>query len=152
MVSNEFYAWDEELNKMYNGDEIEERDDLDAWLSYGTLAIYRIDEGEYTQLDPLKVIYKDTKHKSWLVEGDVLTSNRYPYQDEGKYNYHGVVEWDEEYGAFVLVKCCVDKDKAGISDGMADLLGELDLTEFEVLGNSFENPALLKSEGTINER
>ncbi|WP_193065566.1 hypothetical protein [Oceanobacillus oncorhynchi] len=125
MMDNEFYAWDEELKRMYCGDEIEDRDDIKAWLSYGTIYIFRVENDEYTQLKPLKVVRKDTKHKDRLVEGDVLTTNRYPFQDDGKYNYHGVVEWDDEYGAFALVKCCVNKDKRGISDGIAEPLGEL---------------------------
>lgn len=152
MMDNEFYAWDEELKRVYCGDEIENRDDLKAWLSYGILYIFRVENDEYTQLKPLKVINKDTKHKDRVVEGDVLTTNRYPFQDDGKYNYHGVVEWDDDYGAFVLVKICVNKDKRGISDGIAEPLGEYDLSGFEVLGNSFENPKLLKSEGATDER
>ncbi|MFJ6210571.1 YopX family protein [Lysinibacillus sp. NPDC092081] len=75
-----------------------------------------------------------------IYEGDILTADSYPYQDEGEYNYHLVVEYIE-YG-FCGVMHCVGKGKRGISHGIAENL-EL-AEEYEVIGNIYENPELLE--------
>lgn len=78
-----------------------------------------------------------------IYEGDILTSKEYPFQDDGEYNYHGVVEWAEEEAAYYLTKRLVNKNRRGISDGISEMLGQEDVTSFEIIGNIYENPELL---------
>ncbi len=143
MGNNEFQAWDEEFNKIYDGTEIENREDLIACLSHGKLRIYKIENGEHTELKPLKVFQKEIKNKNKLIEGDILTAEQYPFQLQGEYNYHGVVEWDDDEVTCFLTLRCVGKGKRGISDYVSSPLMDYDLLEFNAIGNIYENPELL---------
>ena len=78
-----------------------------------------------------------------IYEGDILTTEQYPYQVEGEYNYHGVVEWDKESAGYIVVKYVVNPLISGISNGMADRFEEVD--GFEVIGNIYENPERLEA-------
>lgn len=122
-----FRAWDEELKKMYSGDEIESEDNLNAWLSYGELAIYRIDNGEYTQLKPLQYTgMKDSKGNE-IYEGDVVKISDHPFQ--GSIDING--NYEVYYNEYMELSC-----------------GGWYLHRMrhwaEVIGNKFENPELLK--------
>ncbi|MCU4900767.1 YopX family protein [Bacillus cereus] len=88
MQGNKFRAWDEELKKMYSGDEIEVEDNLDAWLSYGELAIYRIDDGEYVQLKPLRYIGLLDVNGQEIYEGDIVKISGHPFDVDGKYKVY----------------------------------------------------------------
>lgn len=77
-----------------------------------------------------------------IYEGDILTSPYYPFQDDGKYNYHGVIEWDQDSASFYMTKRLVNRDKNGISDGISEPIE--DIEDFEVIGNIHQNPELLK--------
>lgn len=98
--------------------------------------------------DVLLLEYTGLKDKNGkeIYEGDILTSNHYPFQDDGKYNYHGVVEWGEEEAAFFLTKALANTQKRGVSHGISESLMNYDITEFEIIGNIHENPELLKIE------
>ncbi|MGE7890899.1 YopX family protein [Bacillus cereus] len=121
-----FRAWDEELKKMYSGAQIECRDNLDAWLSYGELAIYRIDDGEYVQLKNIQ--YTGLKDKNGL---EIFESDIVKRHDDLLY----IVEWHEEDTMFYY------KDSYGDEDD--DL--RMSAVSFEVVGNIYENPELLKN-------
>lgn len=101
----------------------------------------------FFDFDNLKLIQftglKD-KHAEEICEGDILTSTEYPFQDDGKYNYHGVVEWGQDEAAYYLTKHLVNKNRRGISHGISEMLGQEDLTTFEIIGNIYENPELLE--------
>ena len=80
-----------------------------------------------------------------IYEGDILTTEHYPFIDEGKQNYVGVVEM--VYGCWQYVLHLVNKDKSGISDGVNSIIdddGEGG-KGFEIIGNIYENPELLES-------
>lgn len=77
-----------------------------------------------------------------IYEGDILTSPYYPFQDDGKYNYHGVIEWDQDSASFYMTKRLVNRDKNGISDGISEPIE--DIEDFEVIGNIYENPEILE--------
>ena len=95
--------------------------------------------GQYTGL-------KDKNGKE-IYEGDILVKpNRYPFFDEGKPNYVGVVEWIFSQWQYVLQ--CVNKDKRGISSNVNETLNDDGVEEggnvlFEIIGNIYENPELL---------
>ena len=79
-----------------------------------------------------------------IYEGDILTSTEYPFQDEGEYAYHGIIEYDESSAAFLVVKRVVNPIKRGISDGIAEYFEED--YNFEIIGNIYGNPELLQKE------
>ncbi|ALL20644.1 YopX family protein [Bacillus cereus] len=126
-----FRAWDEELKKMYSGDEIEGEDNLDAWLSYGELAIYRIDDGEYIQLKPLQYTGIIDAHGNEIYEGDIVYQEFHDRIDEGD-GFTGVVKQEE--GAW-----WIDNEV----DNGTRLWSEINLNRIK--GNRFENPELLKN-------
>lgn len=83
--------------------------------------------------------FKDKNGKE-IYEGDILTSEQYPFQEDGKYNYHGIVEY--EAPSFIYVMKLVNLKKAGISDGIGETLEDTEM--FEVIGNIHENGSLLE--------
>ncbi|MBK5447473.1 hypothetical protein JFU18_02015 [Bacillus sp. TH22] len=120
-----FRAWDEELKKMYTGDEIEDYSNLNAWLSYGGLAIYRIDEGEYVQLKSLQYTGLKDKNGKEIFEGDIVEYDGWFY----------IIKWDKEETGFYM------HDKNNFED---DHLRMIDISVGEVMGNIYENQNLIK--------
>lgn len=101
----------------------------------------------FFDFDNLKIIqYTGLKDKNGMeiFEGDILTSTEYPFQDDGGYNYHGVVEWGEEEAAYYLTKHLANKKRRGISHGISEMLGQEEMTTFEIIGNIYNNPELLE--------
>lgn len=96
-------------------------------------------------IDPATVgqLVKVTK-KARFYEGDIITSRRYPFQDNGNYVYHGVIEWSNEDLAFFLVLRLADFERRGISNGIGELLSGYTLEGFYKLGNIHDNPELLE--------
>ncbi|MBK5474378.1 hypothetical protein JFU54_28755 [Bacillus sp. TH19] len=125
-----FRAFDEELRKMYSGDEIEGESNLDTWLSYGEVAIYRIDNGEYVQLKPLQYTGLLDKNGNEIFEGDVVDTIY-----DGKL-FTGVVVYDESELDF---KATNGKENYGSNFQYLPCCEEV-----EVIGNLYENPELLK--------
>lgn len=84
------------------------------------------------------------KNGKEIYEGDILTSTSYPFQDDGKYNYHGIVEWDDEYAAYFLTTQLVNSEKRGALHGVSQTIMNYEMATFEVIGNIYENPELLE--------
>ena len=85
---------------------------------------------------------KDSKGVE-IYEGDIVSTDEYIFIDEGKQNYVGLVEYDDEYDAqFVIVLHCVNAEKRGISDGICQGFSDYE-GQLAVIGNRFENPELL---------
>lgn len=74
------------------------------------------------------------KNGKEIYEGDVLTANEYPFQDNGSPNYNAVVKW--VFQGFHYVLTCVNTLKRGISEGVNEPLEDAGF--FEVIGNIHE--------------
>lgn len=140
MKQIKFRAWDAERQEMYgegHGMMYGQQEEMDDSL----LIRFKHFEGE-----PIFMQYtglQDRKGQD-IYEGDILTSEQYPFQDEGKYNYHGVIEWIEEEASFYMTKRLANKEKRGMSDGISQPIEEIE--EFEIIGNIYEHPHLLEVE------
>lgn len=78
-----------------------------------------------------------------IYENDIVVLDGYPFFDDGKPNYVGVVEWMFTSWQYVLE--CVNPDNRGISSGINHSLdddGEGG-KHFRVIGNVHQNPDLL---------
>ena len=80
------------------------------------------------------------------MNGDIVTSTDYPFIDEGKQNYIGIVEYYEDIAQFGFTLKCVNKNKRGISNGLNEEFeanNDLICEDLEVIGNVFENGDIL---------
>lgn len=127
-----FRAWDKEEHEMFSDVSIidDTWDMLNEFLKHKDELVFM----QYTGLTD--------KNGVEIYEGDILTSLEYPFQDDGGYNYHGVVEWADEAGAFAITKRVANSKIRGISDGIAEYMEDIEL--FEIIGNIYENPELLE--------
>ena len=128
-MKTKFRAWDKENSTMLTWEQLKSEADF-SWFADENLV--------FMQSTGLK-----DKNGVEIFEGDILTTEQYPYQVEGEYNYHGVVEWDKESAGYIVVKYVVNPLISGISNGMADRFEEVD--GFEVIGNIYENPEWLEA-------
>lgn len=139
MKKIKFRAWDKELNKFHYFNGIFNNKPYTETSSFPQYeSIPRYHELIISQFTGLY----DSNGKE-IYEGDIMTSERYPFQDDGKYNYHAVVEWFDNSAQFGYVRILVDSSKAGISNGIGDAF-EDDESIFEIIGNIYENMDLLE--------
>lgn len=92
------------------------------------------------------------KYGKEIWEGDIIVQNAYPYfidivNDNGtkceKLNYVGIVEWAFKGAGFHIVLQCVNKDADGTYGGNEGYLGASGKL-FQIIGNIYDNPELLK--------
>lgn len=97
--------------------------------------------GFYTEEIPIMQYTGLTdKNGKEIYEGDIITTDKYICIDEGKQNYVLLVEIFN--CASFITAYCVNKNKAGISDGITEII-DVD-EEYTILGNIYENPELLE--------
>jgi len=87
------------------------------------------------------------KNGKEIYEGDIVVQDCYLWFDDGGPNYRGTVEWI--FSAWQVVAHCINPQKRGISDGANEHLSDEGEDEgsrsaWEVIGNIYENPDLLK--------
>ena len=83
------------------------------------------------------------KNGKLIYEGDIVRSNEYPFMSEEQDNYYAEICWDDESEVFFYYTFKNPKfnDVCGLSTGNT---GNLNEYEWEVVGNIYENPELLK--------
>jgi uncharacterized phage protein (TIGR01671 family) len=142
-----FQAWVPDIGQMVQVAEIDLVNGVVSWYTSEAEIMARIPDAD-AFLDRVKLRQftglRDKNGKE-IYEGDILTSESYPFQDDGKYNYHGIVEWSDGYAAYFLTKHLANGDKRGISHGISETLMDYDMTTFEVIGNIYEHPELLQA-------
>ena len=100
--------------------------------------------GQYTGLTD--------KYGTKIFEGDLLKGNIYPFFDkvDGVSNYFAEVIWSEERAGFELVTHKFpESEVSGISEGICVSMGDFDDSEWEVIGNIYDNSELLNITGGI---
>lgn len=85
------------------------------------------------------------KNKKEIYEGDILTSDDYPFMKDKKMNYIAVVEWFEYdacwYAGYELHR---DSNARGISIGCPAQFDKDIAETYEVIGNIYNNSELIK--------
>jgi uncharacterized phage protein (TIGR01671 family) len=133
-----FKAWDVQLNKMFDGDQIEESKTIKTYLSYGQLTIGCFPKfKDYYELIPLQFTGKKDKKGKEIYEGDVCKCRYYKHSEKDLYLTQKVVF---EHASFFVV----------VGDLKPDLETETYtncplswVNEIEIIGNIYENPELI---------
>lgn len=139
-------AWDIKGNQYWGSTEGDWKIELhDGQSPQLFIFDYECEHGSWIEIED--VVFEEytglkDKNGAEIFEGDILTSDDYPYQDKGKYNYHGVIEWIDEWASFGITKRLANSEKRGISDGISEQIE--DVSDFEVIGNIHDNPELLE--------
>ena len=102
-------------------------------------SVYADTVGQYTGLT-------DRNGKK-IFDGDILSGFQYPYFNDGEHNYFAEIVWFEDCSAFGMITCVNPKANVrGVSDGISDYLEGFIPSDWEVIGNIFDNPELLTEE------
>jgi len=81
-----------------------------------------------------------------IFEGDILSSDKYPYTSDGSQNYFAEVVWFDNCPAFGLYVFKAPKSEVrGVAEGSEFI--EDDLSDMEVIGNVYDNPELVGGDG-----
>lgn len=103
---------------------------------------YEVDPETICQCTGLK-----DKNGKLIWENDILDGFTYPYMSDGAHNYYAEVCWCSNVPAFGIYTQKYPKSKVrGISAGMTEIMEDWNSNDWEVIGNIFDNPELLKSE------
>lgn len=98
-------------------------------------SVYADTVGQYTGLTD--------KNGQKIFEGDILAGNEYPFTCDGERNYFAEVVWFEDCPAFGLyVFKNPTSDVAGISSGNTELMENWDSSQWEIIGNIYDNSEL----------
>lgn len=134
-----FRVWSKDTNKMYNVYSLHIGINKAIISSRrGNVSIYINKNNILMQSTGLK-----DKNGKLVYKGDIVRSNEYPFMNKEQDNYYAEICWDDESGAFFYYTFKNPKfnDVCGLSTGNT---GNLNEYEWEVIGNIYENPELLK--------
>lgn len=84
------------------------------------------------------------KNGNEIYEDDIFRSDSYPFNSEGNDNYHGLIVFDDAdgYSGWYYLPEPISHRVRGAACG--GLIGELELSTVEIIGNVHENPELLE--------
>lgn len=94
---------------------------------------------------------KDKNGKE-VYEGDIIKSTDYPFMDEGKVNYLGIVSCDthDAIGEFyVMLYVTKDSERRGISNATNKSFYDLRMENVEVVGNIFDNKGMFRDSDDV---
>ena len=105
----------------------------------------------WSEIDPSTICQctglKD-KNGKLIWENDILDGFTYPYMSDDAHNYYAEVCWCNNVPSFGIYTQKYPESKvSGISAGMTELMEDWNQNDWEVIGNIFDNPELLESEG-----
>ena len=140
MRTIKFRAWHPDEGNMYYFNCFKEITDWQAD------DFYRADNTDDACVDFMQFTGLHDKNGKGIYEGDIVTGIDYPFIDEGKQNYVGIVVFYDDTASFGYEYQCVRKDKRGISNGINNEFEaneNLVCEDLEVIGNIYENEELL---------
>ena len=106
----------------------------------------------FVQVDPETVCQftgLTDKNGVKIFEGDILKGFQYPFLCEGHFNYFAEVLWfecDSSFGTYTFKN--PESEVRGISEGNTDGFERCASEDWEVIGNIFDNPELMKGGGS----
>lgn len=87
-----------------------------------------------------------------IYEGDIIKSTDYPFMDEGKTNYLGIVSCDtyDAIGNFyVMLYVTKESERRGISNFTNKSFYDLQMENVEVVGNIFDNKGMFRDSDDV---
>ena len=141
-----FRAQDIASNKWLYGDLRHHKDDVCIFEQGGN-------KGEQVKRDTIGqfVGLKDKNGKE-IYEGDIIKSTDYPFMDEGKTNYLGIVSCDTHDAIgefFVMLYVTKESERSGISNFTNKSFYDLRMENVEVVGNIFDNKGMFRDSDDV---